>query len=507
MLRVRIDIESLKLKISESNEMFFRQLSREEQKKIGQFTTPMPVVEYMAERLIADADVLNNQSVKLLDPGAGTGVLGLAVVEKLFSKYPSCKIELVTYENEPIALRVLKSNLSLTESWAAESGLNFSYEIRERNYILEEDGLLEDSAFSFESNYDLVIANPPYKKLSKDSLEADAMSFVVHGAPNLYGFFWVKAAIELRPNATSVFIVPRSWMSGAYFERLRAFMFSQGSVIELHAFDNRNNVFGSTKVLQELVIVVFQKKRVDLVKIWSHDDITTLEQSQSIVVSRDLVVVGEEQRVYLITNATQLALAKWAVALPSTFLDSGLKMKTGLTVCFRNRDLVEDEPSDNNVPIFYADDFDGHEVRLKRESGQYLSKKREGFLQDNVDYIFVKRFSTKEESRRIQTAYYDAERFSQEEQISTDNKLNFVVASSSDLLRGAFLVMSSTIFDDYYRLLSGNTQVNSTEINSMKFPDAHSLASLGEKYQVSELTQMTQEKIDQIMLANFGGEA
>ncbi|WP_243682021.1 hypothetical protein [Lacticaseibacillus manihotivorans] len=124
-----------------------------------------------------------------------------------------------------------------------------------------------------------------------------------------------------------------------------------------------------------------------------------------------------------------------------------------------------------------------------------------------MDYIFVKRFSTKEESRRIQTAYYNAERFSQEKQISTDNKLNFVVASSSDLLKGAFLVMSSTIFDEYYRLLSGNTQVNSTEINSMKFPDAHSLANLGEKYQVSELTQMTQEKIDQIMLVNFGGEA
>jgi adenine-specific DNA-methyltransferase len=506
MLKMRIDIESLKLKISESTKMFFRQLSREEQKKIGQFTTPMLVAEYMAERLIDDADLKANKTVKLLDPGAGSGVLGLAVVEKLFSKYPDCKIELVAYENEPIALRVLKSNLSLAKSWSAESGLDFSYQIRERNYILEE-GILEDSAFSFESNYDLVIANPPYKKLSKDSLETDAMSFVVHGAPNLYGFFWAKSAIELRPNATSVFIVPRSWMSGAYFERLRAFMFAQGSVVELHAFDNRNNVFGSTKVLQELVIVVFQKKQVDSVKIWSHDNITSLERSESIVVPRGLVVGGEEQRVYLITNAAQLALAKWAVALPSTFLGSGLKMKTGLTVCFRNRDLVEDEPSDNNVPIFYADDFDGHEIRLKRENGQYLSKKRAGFLQDNVDYIFVKRFSTKEESRRIQTAYYDAERFLPEKQISTDNKLNFVVAGSSDLLKGAFLVMSSTIFDEYYRLLSGNTQVNSMEINSMKFPDAHSLATLGKRYKVSELTQMTQERIDQIMLASFGGES
>ncbi|MGR8829591.1 Eco57I restriction-modification methylase domain-containing protein [Leuconostoc citreum] len=504
---MRIDIESLKHKISESTETFFRQLSREEQKKIGQFTTPMPVAEYMAERLIDNAEISMNQSVKLLDPGAGTGILGLAVVEKLFSRYPNCKIELVAYETESLALRVLKSNFSLVKSWSIESGLNFSYEIRERNYILEEDGILEDSAFLFESNYDLAIANPPYKKLSKDSLEADAMNFLVHGAPNLYGFFWAKAAIELRKNATSVFIVPRSWTSGAYFERLRAFMFAEGSVSELHAFDNRNNVFGSTKVLQELVIVVFKKKLVNSVKVWSHHDIMNLAQSESIVVPRDLIVVGEAQRVYLITNAGQLALAKWAVDLPSTFSDSGLKMKTGLTVCFRNRDLLEDESSENNVPIFYGDDFDGHEVKFKIKSGHYLSKAREGFLQDNVDYIFVKRFSTKEESRRIKTAYYNADRFSTEKQISTDNKLNFVTARSSDLLKGAFLVMSSTIFDEYYRLLNGNTQVNSIEINSMKFPDEHSLSIIGNKYTVSEITQMTQEKIDKIILENFGGES
>lgn len=506
MLKMRIDIEDLKLKISESTEKFFRQLSRKEQKKIGQFTTPIQVAEYMAERLIDNADLAKNKTVKLLDPGAGTGILGLTVVEKLFSKYPDSSIELVAYENEPIALKVLEANLELARTWAVETGLGFSYKIRKCNYILEDEGILEDSAFTFESSYDLVIANPPYKKLSKDSLEADAMSFVVHGAPNLYGFFWAKSAIELRPNGTSVFIVPRSWMSGAYFEQLRAFMFAQGSVVELHAFDNRNNVFCNTKVLQELVIVIFKKQVADSVKIWFHDDIMSLSESKPILIPRDLVVIGKEQRVYLITNEHQLALAKWAGTLPSTFLDSGLKMKTGLTVCFKNRNLVEDVPSENNVPIFYADDFDYHGISLKRECGQYLSKKRTGLLQDNVDYIFVKRFSTKEESRRIQTAYYDAGRFSTEKQISTDNKLNFVVAKSSDLLKGAFLVLSSTIFDEYYRLLSGNTQVNSTEINSMKFPDASSLVMLGKKYTISELEQMKQKKIDRIILTNFGGE-
>lgn len=505
MMRTRVDIGKLKYKISNSTEKFFTQLSRTEQKKIGQFTTPTQVAEYMAERLLDKTDFSANQTIKILDPGSGTGVLGLTVVENLFMAFPHIPVKLVTYENEPIALEVLRSNLALTKDWAAENELLFTYEVRERNYILEGDNLFQDSAYSYEDSYDLIVANPPYKKLSKKSLEADVMNFVVHGAPNLYGLFWAKSAIELRSQATSAFIIPRSWMSGAYFERLRQFMFAQGSIAELHAFNSRNNIFGSTKVLQELVIVIFQKKLIKNIKIWAHNDITTLNDNNPLIVSRRLVVVGPERRVYLITNKHELTVAKWAGSLPSTFVDSGLRMKTGLTVCFRNRDLVEDKATNLNVPIFYAENFYGHGIRLKREKGQYLSKQRSGFLQNNVNYVFVKRFSTKEEKRRIQTAFYDAHRFLNEK-ISTDNKINFVIAKSDDLLKGAFLVLSSTIFDEYYRLLSGNTQVNSTEVNSMKFPDESSLSMIGAKYSAEQLEKIQQDEIDQIVLENFGGE-
>lgn len=83
MLKMRADIENLKFKISESTETFFRQLSRTEQKKIGQFTTPTQVATYIAERLLDNVELTDNKFIKILDPGAGTGVLGLSVVEQL----------------------------------------------------------------------------------------------------------------------------------------------------------------------------------------------------------------------------------------------------------------------------------------------------------------------------------------------------------------------------------------------------------------------------------------
>ncbi|RHW45424.1 restriction endonuclease subunit M [Bombilactobacillus bombi] len=493
--------------MSKTTEYFFKQLGRSEQKKIGQFTTPIQVAEYMAERLINNAVISSNHTIKILDPGSGTGILGLAVVEKLFTLFPQIHVELIAYENDPIALKVLKYNLRLVKDWSDKNKMSFSYDIRERNYILEDEELINDSAYLYRNSYDLIIANPPYKKLSKNSLEANAMNFIVHGAPNIYGLFWAKSIIELKPKATSAFIIPRSWMSGAYFERLRKFVFSMGSIIELHAFGDRNNIFGSTKVLQELVIVIFQKQKTEIINVWAHDDIKSLNESNPLIVPKHLAIVGSEQRVYLITNTKEIAIARWAESLPSTFIKSGLKMKTGLTVCFRNRELIEDKETDFNVPIFYSDNFENHRIKLKRKNGQYLSTKRPGLLQDNIDYIFIKRFSSKEEARRIQTAFYDSQQFSNKQKISTDNKLNFVIAESNYLLRGAFIVLSSTIFDDYYRLLSGNTQVNSTEINSMKFPSKNVLYEIGYKYSVSQLINMKQDKIDQIVFKMIGGRS
>lgn len=83
------------------------------------------------------------------------------------------------------------------------------------------------------------------------------MDYVVYGAPNLYGLFFAKSISELKSKGISCFIIPRSWMSGLYFEKLRKFIFKFGIIKELHSFKNRTNIFDKTKVLQELGIVVF----------------------------------------------------------------------------------------------------------------------------------------------------------------------------------------------------------------------------------------------------------
>lgn len=508
MLEIGQDAVELRKRIAASTKEFVDTLNRPEQKAIGQFTTPLAVADYMADRLLANWKPVNASApIHILDPGAGTGVLGLALAEKLFSQYPAVQVSLTAYENDPIAAKVLRQNLATTQAWAKEHQLNFAFTVHMDDYILDHAGNPETFIQRDTDTYDLVIANPPYKKMRKDSPEAKAMHVIVYGAPNLYGFFWAKTAIELKKHGLSAFIIPRSWMSGAYFYRLRNFMLAEGSLMEVHSFKERTNIFGTTKVMQELVIVLFYKGGLDHIRFWQLPNVHQLDQGQAVDIPTYQAVTGAEKRVYNLVTAADLHALKWAQSLPSTFAHTCLRMKTGLTVAYRNKEFLVQEPQVNTAPIFFADNLRHHTVKIGRKGPQFLKAARSGLLQTNMDYIFVKRFSTKEESRRIQTAYYSAADYPVYREISTDNKLDFVIATNLNLsiLRGAFLVLSSTQFDRYYRLVNGNTQVNATEVNDMKFPNDQQLTALAEQFSVADLKALTQHEIDAIVDEHFPG--
>ena len=44
---------------------------------------------------------------------------------------------------------------------------------------------------------------------------------------------------------------------------------------------------------------------------------------------------------------------------------------------------------------------------------------------------------------------------------------------------GLYVLFNSTIYDQYYRILNGSTQVNSTEVNAMPVPTLSEIEYLG----------------------------
>ena len=88
-----------------------------------------------------------------------------------------------------------------------------------------------------------------------------------------------------------------------------------------------------------------------------------------------------------------------------------LKMKTGLTVVFRNRELLRSAPGNGVVPLFFPQHIQDGIVNFPINKGdEFITSELTGLIQKNKNYLFVKRFTAKEEKRRLQVGIYLSDR-------------------------------------------------------------------------------------------------
>lgn len=180
----------------------------------------------------------------------------------------------------------------------------------------------------------------------------------------------------------------------------------------------------------------------------------------------------------------------------STLPEINMPMKTGLVVDFRTRELLRDEMEDGCCPLIYSQHIKaGRVVWPQGRKGECLMTDKKSYLQKNDNYLIVKRFTSKEEKRRLQCGIYLKQYYPQYSHISTQNKVNFIRCDSPCLTYGLFVLLNSTLYDDYYRILNGSTQVNSTEINTMPVPERDIIEEMGRALMYNELTENNCDKI------------
>lgn len=306
---------------------YIEKMPKSLRKKYGQFFTSKETAIFMAGLF----DITQNKDeLHILDAGAGTGILALALLERLQGVSNLQRVHLVCYENDSNVIELLKNNLK----WACQkSKLQVTYELHTENYILSQ--MLEYNemlgANPNPPKYDMVIGNPPYMKIAKDTPEATAMPDVCYGAPNLYFLFASMVLFNLAQNGEMVYIIPRSWTSGTYFKKFRQKFLREASLEYIHLFVSRDKVFEKGSVLQETIIIKIRKTRNTPQKV-----VITTTQSNCDFSDRtalkapyDIVVSGEDNYVYLATNTQEIETLEQLNSLENTLPSSrGFYRKT-----------------------------------------------------------------------------------------------------------------------------------------------------------------------------------
>jgi adenine-specific DNA-methyltransferase len=122
-------------------------------------------------------------------------------------------------------------------------------------------------------------------------------------------------------------------------------------------------------------------------------------------------------------------------------------------------------------------------VRWPRDKGRkpnaiVASDETSDLLVPSEVYVLVKRFTSKEERRRVVACIYDPHCVSAEA-VGFENHLNYYHAKGHGLpmtlAKGLAAFLNSTLVDVYFRQFNGHTQVNATDLRSLRYPTRHQL--------------------------------
>ena len=190
--------------------------------------------------------------------------------------------------------------------------------------------------------------------------------------------------------------------------------------------------------------------------------------------------------------------------LGSTLEALGVAVSTGRVVEFRLKDFLRKEPDCGTVPLLYPCHFNGGTVHWPKLEARKpnaildIAETRQWLVPSGV-YLLTKRFTSKEERRRLVACLFDPDEM-KAEWIGFENHLNYFHANGRGLERtlavGLYAFLNSTVVDQYFRRFSGHTQVNATDLRGLPYPNRHTLETMGRELNCLDLSQ---DELDQLV--------
>lgn len=471
-----LSIDPIRLKANQ-------ELDSDRKAEWGQFMTPDATADFMAGLFDEPTDI-----VRLLDAGAGVGSLTAAFARN----FPAASVAVECWEADPVMCDHLVPLLDAVASCAPTS---FKFSVRKEDFI-------EAAATELISRklprFTHAIQNPPYAKINSQSKHRQILRAVGVETVNLYSGFLALTILAMRKGGQIVAIIPRSFCNGPYFKSFRALLFRECSLRRIHVFESRNKVFKDDAVLQENVIVRLDRGMPQSEVVVSSSAGLDFEGCPSRAFPfASIVKTGDADLFIHIPAPTDAAAPAFSPLCAGTLKDVGVEVCTGPVVDFRMSDDTRREPETGTVPLLYAHHFKKGvltwpDLAHRKPNAIRVSAASRRWLMPSGTYVLVKRFSSKEERRRI-TAYVLESADLPGDLIGIENHWNVLHTGKHgldlELACGLAAFLNSTATDEVFRIFSGHTQVNAGDLRKMAFPTQETLRTLGKKAGKGPLSQ------------------
>ena len=492
---------------------YAQQVSQSDKKGKGQFFTPKDIAVFMA----AQCSLPAKKNIRVLDPGCGTAILTYALLERLTSgtDLPDL-IEVVLYETDAYLIKYLEETIKHAKAYYLAKGVTLIVSLHVSDFVLSNAvQFRSEIPFVFEQEaqtFDYIIANPPYFKLAKEDDRSKAAQHVMSGQLNIYSLFMAVSAKLLDENGEMVFITPRSFTAGKYFESFRNFILDEVNITFTHLFASRKDTFGHDNVLQETLIIKAQphhkQKDRNGIVISTSTGIKDLHSpTQKNYALSELIDFSSKEKIFHIpVSNTEDRVLHLFKSWKHTLQDYGLNISTGPVVAHRLRDsILDDDSKAESSPLIWMHHINKMKFDfglIKPNKGQFLvtNLQSKPYLLENKNYVLLRRFSAKDDRHRLISSPYVGG-FLKGRYIGVENKLNYLYKSQSELSEtesfGLSALLNSSIFDVYFRTFNGNVNVSASELRVMTMPSYEQIIHIGNM--VINLHSPSVEQIDEIV--------
>jgi hypothetical protein len=296
----------------EASKKFNESLTREQRSEQGIFFTPKKARDI----LFAALEPLNLSPKKILEPSFGTGEFILDAKKK----YPSA--EIIGVEKNP----------ELFNSFIG-AGTDGTYHCCD--------------FLNWKGEADLIIGNPPYFIMDKDTKAPAAQAKAMTGRPNIYVMFLYKCLEEhMSDGAHLAFIIPTSLYNCVYYQPMRDYIHKHTTIVHLENLTKP----GFFETGQETMLIVLEKKK--------RND--------------DYFYQAMNGKLYISPFYTELK----TVAEGATTMDKlGLATKTGNVVWNQVKDKLSDTPG---TLLVYSSNINNCELKI----GNLNGKERKQYVKD-----------------------------------------------------------------------------------------------------------------------------
>lgn len=449
--------------------------------QLGQFFTPPAIAAFMAGLFASGTE----GACRLLDAGAGIGSLSDAFLRRwLAGGFTYQQVEVDAFEIDQALHAKLADTLGQYRQYPG-----VSIHIRGEDFIDTASDWLSGSLFASPlPAYSHAILNPPYKKIHSDSAHRAALRRAGIETVNLYTAFVALALDLLAEHGQLVAIIPRSFCNGPYYKPFREFVLQRAVLRRIHLFESRTTAFKDDDVLQENIIILLERGgRQGIVTVSLSSDDTFGDLVSHDYPFYQIVLPGDHERFIHVPTSPELGTLAQSAAVRCSLDDLGIAVSTGPVVDFRMQEHLRAMPEPNTAPLLYPAHFSSAApawpVSGKKPNAIQRNADTEKWLYPNGFYCVVRRFSSKEERRRVVASVVDPALFGDAKVLGFENHLNVFHENKQGLpealARGLAVYLNTTAVNEQFRRFNGHTQVNATDLRTIKYPDREMLIELG----------------------------